>query len=152
LWYPLIFVPRNTRALRNKNIPRDIRHSRKIYAPRDIRVLKGIISLNNRKNIGGRTRPSISILTKRETNIWYFWTTYRDTRSRRRPTSGNKTKGCPPLKMNLGVGNGIDAVSKLMLGRPIKGNDMNDDIPHIEKPYVLGMVVEEPIPLMDGKE
>jgi hypothetical protein len=34
----------------------------------------------------------------------------------------------------------------------MEGNGMAGDIPHIENAHVLGMVVEEPIPLIDGKE
>jgi len=44
----------------------------------------------------------------------------------------------------------MDAMEKLRPGKPVE--DVTDGIPHMEKPYVLGMVVEEPIPLMDGKE
>jgi hypothetical protein len=54
--------------------------------------------------------------------------------------------------MNLDMGTRTNVVGKLTLGIPMEGNDVIDDIIHIEKPHVLGMVVEEPIPLMDDKE
>jgi hypothetical protein len=46
----------------------------------------------------------------------------------------------------------MDAVGKITLGKPMEGKYVTNGIPHMEKPNVLGMVVEEPIPLMDGKE
>jgi hypothetical protein len=59
-----------------------------------------------------------------------------------KPTSGSKYKAFPPPKTKLDVGIGINTVVKIMLGKHMEGNYMIGCIPHIEKLYVLGMVVE----------
>jgi hypothetical protein len=63
-----------------------------------------------------------------------------------------KPRPFPAPKTNLDVVTRMDVVGKLTPGKPMEGKEVIDGIPHMEKPYVLSMVVEEPIPLMNGNE
>jgi hypothetical protein len=94
----------------------------------------------------------MEVPTKGESNVWHCWDTYRDTRRGCKPLPSLELRPCPPLNINPYMGILMDGMGVLTLDPLAEGNEVTDDIPHIEKTNALGMDGGGLIPLIEGKE